>query len=102
MWPHYKICATMGPLGTLNHLINFAAPACAVALLMPFFGRLASARRQPGPGYWYQSVVNFLVGLLVLLAGLWLGGRDARVATYAALVLVCATTQWAMQRGWKA
>ena len=91
----------MGALGILIHLINFAAPACAVALLMPIFGRLVSARKPTGPGYWYQSSANFLVGLLVLVAGLWLGGRDARVVTYAALVLVCASSQWAMQRGWR-
>ncbi len=92
----------MAPLDTFNHLINFAAPACAVALLMPVFGRLVSARKHAGPGYWYQSGVIFVVGMLVLLAGLWLGGRDARVATYAILVLLCATTEWAMLRGWKA
>ena len=37
----------------------------------------------------------------MLLAGLWLLGRDGKVLTYAALVLATASCQWLLQRGWK-
>ena len=37
----------------------------------------------------------------VLLAGLWWFGRDAKMATYAALVVVMALCQWVFSRGWR-
>jgi hypothetical protein len=42
-----------------------------------------------------------VVGALVLLAGLWWFGRDAKMATYTALVLVMALCQWVLSRGWR-
>jgi hypothetical protein len=39
-------------------------------------------------------------GLLVLLVGLWLHGQDGKMSTYMALVLVAATLEWVMHRGW--
>ena len=97
----YKICATMGLLDILNHLLNFAAPAAAVAIMLPLIARLAGAGKGASPAFVVQATVNFAACLSVLLAGLWLWGRDGKMATYAAMVLVCATTQWAMQRAWR-
>ncbi|MES2608646.1 MAG: hypothetical protein V4679_00325 [Pseudomonadota bacterium] len=37
------------------------------------------------------------LGVAVLLAGLWFGGRDAMMLTYGALVLVAGTAQWGMR-----
>jgi hypothetical protein len=37
----------------------------------------------------------------VLAAGLALHGNDGKMSTYMALVLVAATGEWLMQRGWK-
>jgi hypothetical protein len=34
----------------------------------------------------------------VLLGGLWFFGHDGKMATYAALVLACASSQWWMLR----
>lgn len=45
-------------------------------------------------------LVHALIGGLVLAAGLVLQGQDGTMATYAALVLVAATTEWALHRGW--
>jgi hypothetical protein len=41
-------------------------------------------------------------GAAVLVLGLLLQGQDGRMATYAALVLVSATLEWALHRGWRA
>ena len=53
------------------------------------------------PRWWRHTVVNFFAGVLVLAAGLWHFGVDGKMATYAALVAVIATTQWFCSRGWK-
>ena len=80
------------------HLFHFALPALAMALFMPWAGRWvmgsgrASLRRRMG--------VQVLCGLLVLVGGLWLHGQDGKMSTYIALVLVAATVEWLMQRGW--
>ena len=52
----------------------------------------ASLRRRMG--------VQALCGLVVLVGGLLLHGQDGKMSTYIALVLVAATTEWLMQRGW--
>jgi hypothetical protein len=38
--------------------------------------------------------------VLVLVAGLWWHGQDGKMSTYIALVLVAATLEWLMHRGW--
>jgi len=90
----------MGPLDILNHLLNFVAPAAFVALLLVLGGRLLGAQGSSLAG-WRQWAVVFVVGLVVLAAGLALWGRDGKMLTYAALVVVTATCQWALVRGWK-
>jgi hypothetical protein len=41
--------------------------------------------------------LNALAGMGVLVAGLVLTGNDGMMATYGALILVCATLEWALQ-----
>jgi hypothetical protein len=80
------------------HLFNFVLPALAMAALMPCAGRWVM-----GPGGWHwarRAVVHALVGVLVLVAGLVLQGHDGKMSTYFALVLLAATAEWAMHRGW--
>jgi len=48
-----------------------------------------------------QWGVQAAVGAAVLLAGLWVFGRDGKMLTYAALVLAGASCQWLLQRGWR-
>ena len=80
------------------HLFNFALPALAMALFMPLAGRWVmgpgrvSLRRRMG--------VQALCGLAVLVGGLLQHGQDGKMSTYIALVLVAATAEWLMQRGW--
>ncbi len=89
----------MPPLDLLDHLINFAAPAFFVALTLALASRLFKKKRPGRPGLWAQAAIVFIAGLLVLVAGLAYFGRDGMMATYAALVLVCGTAQWALGRG---
>jgi hypothetical protein len=42
-------------------------------------------------------LLNALAGMGVLVAGLVLTDHDGKMATYGALVLVCATLEWLMQ-----
>jgi len=92
----YKIGNVMGLLLSVNHLLNFLAPALALALAVPLAGRWTGSPVAWPRGYWRQCLLHLLLGLAALTAGIWLGGRDSMMASYAALVLVTATTQWGM------
>lgn len=92
---------SMGPLDVFNHLLNFAAPAAAMALLLVLSRRfIHSTAPSMLPG-WLHAGVVFGVGLATLLAGLVVWGRDGKMLTYAGLVVACATCQWVLVRGWK-
>jgi len=88
----------MGLIAALNHLLNFVAPALALAVLLPVFARMTGRGKASNRSFALQSGVNFVACLAVLIAGLWLGGRDGKMLTYAAMAVVCASTQWAMRR----
>ena len=92
----------MGAHDTINHLLNFGAPAAALAVALPFVARALFATNAPSRPLILQVVVNFAACGAVMVAGLWLSGRDGTVATYGAMALVGATSQWLMQGGWKA
>lgn len=83
------------------HLLNFLAPAVCLPLLLWPVARLAFGRPAGAPRWWVQWGVQAAVGTAVLLAGLWVFGRDGKMLTYAALVLASATCQWLLQRGWR-
>ena len=84
-------------LALLDHLLNFLAPALCVGLGVTLAARwLLKARGRP---WRRQLLVNTGVGMLVLLGGVVLLGHDGKMATYAALVLAVATSQWLMLRG---
>ncbi|MFM8865321.1 MAG: hypothetical protein ACKOFG_10480 [Limnohabitans sp.] len=84
----------------LFHLANFVLPALTLAVLVPLAGRWVMG---PAGGPWLRRVFwHALAGILVLVAGLLLQGHDGRMATYAALVLVAASLEWLLHRGWRA
>ena len=91
----------MGSSGLFLHLLSFAAPAVAVALLAALAAHVLMPRRPASYPWWGQAAINSVVGVLVLGAGLWHFGVDGKMATYAALVLAVASCQWMLIRGWR-
>ena len=80
-------------LAPLWHLLGLVAPALATAALLVLDLRL----RRAGAGgklvlRSYALIAG--VGVLVMVAGLVWFGRDAKMATYAALVLIQGTLAW--------
>ncbi len=91
----------MGPFDIANHLLNFAAPAAVVALLVVFASRFFQSNRPLAQGNIAQAAINFIVCVAVLVAGLWFFERDAKMLTYIAMVLASATVQWVLLRAWR-
>ena len=91
----------MGFIDLSMHFINFVAPALVLALVLPLLGRVLLGKASVTRAWWVQVAINFAAGVAVLLAGLWWWGRDGKMATYAALVVVVASCQWALARGWR-
>ena len=91
----------MSAFQLLNHLFNFVLPALAVAVMLALGARVLMKKGPGTPALWAQVAINFVAGMVVLLAGLAIAGRDGRIGTYAALVVVCGTVQWGVMRGWK-
>jgi hypothetical protein len=87
----------MDPLGIALHLLNFALPALLVAgLLAPAVVGLRGPARggRAWRRFWGAWLALALCGLTVLVAGLVLFGRDGKMATYGALVLVTGSMAW--------
>lgn len=91
----------MSTLSLLNHLLNFAAPALALAVLLVLASHVFMRNLAKAGGWWRPVAINFVVGTAVLAAGLAWSGHDGRMAGYAALVLACATSQWLWLRAWR-
>jgi len=85
----------------LIHLLNFAAPAFVVALIVSLGGYFGMKK----PGFrhilWTSIAINLIVCLGALVAGLWVFGRDGKMLTYFGMVLACGTSQWVLGRGWR-
>jgi len=88
----------MGVWDLLWHLAGLAAPAWVLAPVMASAGLFFKRNRPLGFTWLAQAAINFVVCLIVLVAGLVLTGHDGRMATYAVLVLASATCQWAVMR----
>ena len=90
----------------LDHILNFIAPAAIVALMLVLaarlFNRFLASNRSFIQSIWAQLATIFIVNVFVLVAGLVFFSNDGKMATYAAMVMVAALSQWAMFRGWKA
>ncbi len=91
----------MGFSDTLIHLLGFAAPALVLGLLLPLAARVAWPVARRPARYWVQAAIVTVAGLATLVAGLWWFGRDGKMATYAALVVVAASVQWLVAAGWR-
>ncbi|PYE79036.1 hypothetical protein DFQ15_10323 [Xylophilus ampelinus] len=90
----------MSAADLLNHLLNFVAPAFWTAALLALSARLVV----PGPprvAWPWRLALDAGVGVLVLVLGLVLTGHDGAMATWIALVLAMATTEWCLRRAWR-
>ncbi len=85
----------------LYHLTNFLAPALAVGVALAVSGPLFIKKTPSSPGFIVQTAINVIAGTAALGLGLWFFGRDGKMASYAALLVVGATSQWACGRGWR-
>lgn len=89
----------MGPLDLLNHLLNFAAPALVVGVLLAILAPLLYRKVSLAHSLHVQVAINFVAGLAALVGGIVFFGRDGKMLSYAAMVLACAVSQWwAMRR----
>lgn len=78
----------MGPLDVFFHLLNFVAPALVTAALSAGVCKLIYRRDLKAISWMRLTVGASLSGVGVLALGLWWFGRDGKMATYGALVVV--------------
>jgi hypothetical protein len=91
----------MGTIDASWHLLSFAAPAIVVALVVALGARLLLPGGVAGRGWLAHAGVNAVAGVGVLALGLWWFGVDGKMASYAALAGVVATSQWICSRAWR-
>ena len=76
--------------------------ALVVGLLVAIVAPVLMKKAHPNHSWLSQTAINSVAGLLALLLGLWFFGRDGKMASYAALVLACASSQWFAAKAWRA
>lgn len=84
----------MGPLDALWHLLNFFAPALGMALCAASMAKLLWRHELAGTGLMRLWAWGAGAGVLTLIAGLVVFGRDGKMATYGALVVATALALW--------
>jgi len=84
----------MGPLDALNHLLNLFLPALGLGLLAAAAAKLVWRRELSTVAWRRLALPACASSAVVMLGGLVLFGRDGKMATYGAMVLVCALTLW--------
>ena len=90
----------MNAFDALWHILHFTAPALAVAALLSLRGPFWGSKWRFS-GFWWRFVLNTLVSVLALALGLWFLGKDAKMLSYMAMVLACASSQWCLMRAWR-
>lgn len=85
----------------LDHLLNFVFPAVAVGLLVATLAPLVLTRTRPHHSWLAQGAINSVTCVAVLFSGLWFFGHDAKMATYTAMVVACASSQWISAKAWR-
>ncbi len=88
----------MDILSAIWHLLNFVAPALALAATLG----VALWLQAPARGVraaWRSAGWLAASGVLVLAAGLAWFGHDGKMVTYAALAVVMGTVAWWRARG---
>ena len=84
----------MGFTDLLWHLLNFFAPAVGMGLIAPLLAKLLWRRALAGAS-WTRLIGGVTAACaIVLVTGLVVFGHDGKMATYGAMVLVCALMLW--------
>ena len=84
----------MGPLDAAWHLLNFVAPALGVAVLASALAKWVWRRELAAVPWLRLALWAAGAGVLVLVGGMVVFGRDGKMATYAALVVASALALW--------
>ncbi|KGH13856.1 MULTISPECIES: hypothetical protein [Comamonas] len=88
-------------VASVNHLLNFLAPAFFLALGLAICARVLKQNKAGAQSLIAQVAINFILGGAVLLLSLWLFSRDGKMLAYAALVCTSACCQWVLSRAWR-
>jgi hypothetical protein len=88
-------------MAVFYHLLSFAAPALALALIVAVGGRVLLRPSRPLVPWGAQLGLNATAGVLALAAGLWYFGVDGKMATYVALVAAVTASQWLGSAAWR-
>jgi len=91
----------MSPADLILHLLNFLAPALAVAVTGTPAARLLWSKQAKASAIALHVAINFVACATVLAGGLWVFGVDGKMATYAAMVVASASCHWLMLRAWR-
>ena len=84
----------LGPVDTFWYVMNFFGPAIGLALIAPSLAKLLWRKALKGARWIRLSAWVFGACAAVAIAGLVVFGHDGKMATYAAMVVVCALTLW--------
>ena len=84
----------MGPLDAFWHVLNFIGPALGVALIATALAKLSWRRELAAVSWRRMAGWASCAGILALLAGLMVFGRDGTMLTYAGLVMASALALW--------
>jgi ABC-type branched-subunit amino acid transport system permease subunit len=76
------------------HVFEFVYPALAMGSLCAAGAKVLWRRELSGTPWWRLAVAVALAGIAVMIVGLSVFGRDGRMLTYAALVIVSAVVLW--------
>jgi hypothetical protein len=82
------------------HLANFGMPTLVLSMGITLWGSF-QFRHQAQIKWLWRWLLNAICGLAVLVGGLVITGHDGKMATYGALVLVCASLEWVLQMRFK-
>ena len=84
----------MGPLDALWHLLNFVAPALGVGLVTTSLAKLLWRRELARASWPRLAAWSVGAGVVALVGGLAIFGRDGRMASYGGLVAATALALW--------
>jgi hypothetical protein len=90
----------MGPLDILWHGLNFVAPALGVAAIAAAAVKLLWRTVLRDVSWHRLAGWSAIVGTAALCGGMVVFGRDGKMASYAAMLLGCALSLWAVGFGW--